>query len=669
MSSLYSPPLIPGMGNPGQGPGAYAPSRSPFFSVGNQFLPRNLHDVIRWVGFITVQSPVTTEVLRKLATFPVTSFTYSSDDPAVRDKFEEIQKSFKLRTTLHDIGFQYYTIGNVFISLYFPIHRSLSCPMCKTHYSARNAEFIEFKAYNFIGKCPKCGNTTKFLRSDVKSKNVDDMKLIVWDALNISLNHNPISGRTEYYYKIPNEIKRQVQAGNMLYLDSLPWEMIEAIQQNKDFKFAPNTIYHMKNVDTGASANGISVPPLVSHFNLVFYQATLRRANESIATDFMAPMRVVFPQAQTGNSDPVVAVSMRNFASKMEEAFVNHKRDNNHVLIAPVPIGYQAISGEGKTLLVAQEIREAEESLLLSLGVSRELLSGSTNWTSSTVGLRMLKNTLDSYVSQLDEFLAWMSGRISEYLSIDRCNVSLTPFQLTDDEALKNVFLALSQTGKISMTTIYESMGRSYDEEQERILEDAKSEARFEVRRSFEIERAKYLEGVALSKDSEDTADYKAALEKANEVVQQIKMLDPNTLQLVMNGLKVQDFAQYVLVNHLLEQSLVSPIGQAAGGGGGDPNAEGEEGEGGPPGEEGESDFEGGQGPGNGVVQDEPGIQRTELTGTQDPLALLKNPPMTGEPTVKPNRPGQSSGKAGGASGPVKKKDTGTEKRPPSPKK
>lgn len=561
MTALFQPPLIPGLGNfTGGGPNVYSPNKSPFYSVSNQFLPRNLHDVIKWVRFITAQSPVTTEVLRKLATYPITSFTYSSDDPGTRVKYEKIVESLKLRTVLHDIGFQYFTVGNVFISLYLPIKRMIECPTCQTTYSA-TAKFLKFRAFTFTGDCPKCmTRNVTFIRKDVPSRNIDEMNIVVWDPTNITVNHNPISGKSKYFYTIPNEIKRQVIAGNPVYLDSLPWEFIESIQKNESFEFQDGAIYHMKNVDTGFSANGISVPPLISHFNLVFYQATLRRANETIATDFMSPLRVVFPQPQTGNSDPVMAASLRNFTSIMEQTITNHRRDNSHVLIAPMPIGYQAISGEGKTLLVAQEIREAEESLMLSLGVSRELLSGSTNWTSSTVGLRMLKNTLDSYVNQVQDLLTWLSMRTGRYLTIPNCRLGLTPFQLTDDETLKSILLELAKTGNVSMTTIYEAMGRSYDEEQDRMLQEAKSQARFQVRMQFEVDRAKYLESLELSKKTDKDSGYQEALSQANQMVSQLQTMAPEQAQMFLQELQIQDFSKYVLVHTLLEHRLTDPI-------------------------------------------------------------------------------------------------------------
>lgn len=551
----FNPPLIPGLSNAaigGQGGGNYAQGRNPQYTLANQYLPRNLKDVIRWSKFITAQSPVTSEVLRKLATFPITNFTYSSDDEAVKERYQEIARSFSLKQKLHNIGFQYHTQGNVFVSVYLPFVRMIHCNLCNASYNLANAEFIRFRNFGFEGECPKCNNKATFRHTDTKSMNVEDMELIIWDPLHIMINHNPISGKSKYYYTVPGDIKKQVRDGNMLYISTLEWSLIESIKQNKDFEFAPGTIYHLKNLDTSGSAGGFAVPPLVSHFNLVFYQATLRRANESIATDYMAPLRAIFPQAQTGNSDPVVTISMRNFVSRIEQAIVEHKRDNNHVLVAPVPIGYQTISGEGKTLLVAQEIEQAEDSLLLSMGVSRELLTGTTNWTSSTVGLRMLKNTLDSYVGQILELLTWVSRRVGTYQQIPECVIGLTPFQLTDDDNLKQLLLTLAQNSQVSMTTVYEAMGRSYDEEQERMLEEQKSKARFAVRTKFEIERATYLEGVAVKKESEKTDDYLQALQKANVAIQELQTKDPMEQQAILSALKLVDYGQYALISHLL---------------------------------------------------------------------------------------------------------------------
>lgn len=567
MSSLYQPPLVPGLGS-NTGPlasGNLAQTKNPFFSIGNQFLPRNLNDVIRWVRFITLHSPVTTEVMRKLATYPITKFVYDAKDPAIKAKYEEIVKSYRLKTTLHDVGFQYFTIGNVFLSIYYPFVRTYSCPVkgCESVYGAEQSNFLLFKDFKMIGTCPKCGSKNSFIMREHKSTKIKDMNLIIWDPMNISVNHNPISGKSKYYYQIPNEIKRKILMGDKLTIDSTPWEFVEAVQNKKDFEFADDYIFHLKNVDMGMAINGIAIPPLVSHFNLVFYQTTLRRANESIATDFMAPMRAIFPQPQTANSDPVVSMSMRNFVSKIEEAMVKHKRDNNHVLISPVPLGYQAISGEGKTLLVSQEITQAEESLLLSMGVSRELLSGTTNWTSSTVGLRMLKNTLESYVGQIEELLDWIFTKTSAYIGIENTKVKLTPFQLTDDEALKGILMALVNSGNVSMSTLYEALGRNWEDEMQRIQEDAKRKARHDVRTQFEVEQSQFLEGLEINKQTERDDSYMETLKACQDIANQLIGTDPNTLRVIMGALKVKDYAKFLLVSKLIEEAQTNLVQSA----------------------------------------------------------------------------------------------------------
>lgn len=568
MSNQYQPPLTPGFNSSaasGLSSGGFATAKSPFFSVSNQFLPRNLHDVIRWARFITLQSPVTTEVIRKLATYPITDFVVDTEKESTRRKYRDLFKSFKLRSVLHDIGYEYHTLGNVFLSIYFPVHRTLTCPHCNQSYNAKNAEFAKFVNFEFEGACPACELKAKFTVKDTKSFNVDEMNLIKWDPTHIAVNHNPITNEYEYYYKIPNDIKRKVKQGDRLFANSVPWSFIEAIKNNQDFKFDRNNIFHLKNLSTGAMVEGISIPPLISQFSLVFYQATLRKANESVAQDYMAPLRVIYPTAQTGNSDPVVSLSMRNFAANMQQAMVKHKQDNNHIVIAPVPVGYQAVSGEGKSLLVSQEIAQAEESILLSLGVSKELLSGTTNWTSSTVGLRMLENTLLTYTAQIEGLLEWVITRVTKYLSIETCDVTLTPFKLTDDDQMRQVLLALQGQGKVSTSTILESYGIKYEDELERIREDAVEEAVNQAKMQLEVDRGVFLAAKQMTDKFDQNNDYRTALGKAQQIAEQLYNADTTLQRQVLNQFKIEDFAMYLLVTKLLDEYATQDT-MAAGG-------------------------------------------------------------------------------------------------------
>lgn len=531
----------------------YGQTPSPWFTVANQFLPRNLHDVIRWSKYITTQSPTTTEVIRKLSSYPITSFEVDSKEKTTVEKYKEVFKLLGLRQNLQEIGFGYHTLGNVFISIYYPITRVLRCRSCATDFPIRKANWVTFKKYEFHGTCPHCNHNGPLQRIDRKSFDIKDMNIIQWDALNMVVNNNPITGRSEYYYAIPNEVRRKITQGDMLFLSSTPWSFVEAVRLNQDYKFDDDGIYHLKAPSlTTHSLNGIAVPPLISLFGLVFYQQTLRKANESIATEFLSPLRVVYPMP-SGSSDPSVTMSLSNFKSRMESALKKHKRDNAHVLVAPGPIGYGTISGEGRALLVNQEIQQAEETMLLSLGVSKELLSGTTNWTSSTVGLRLLENNMSSYVAQMDTLLEWMFGKIAQYLSLENCKVTLKEFKLIDDATMQQLFANLAAAGKLSMTKLFESFGEDYAEEEENLKREAINTAVRQVEIAIETEVAKTTAARKTStKNSETSSEQADFVRSSITQAMEYMAMDPAEVELQLQLMDSEDPAMSLQIRKIL---------------------------------------------------------------------------------------------------------------------
>lgn len=549
-------------------PSSIGTQPSPWFTVANQFVPRTLHEVIKWSRYIIMQSPTTAEVIRKYCTYPITEFVVDSRNEKLQDKYKSIFDSFRLKNTLQDIGFEYFSIGNAFLSVFFPIQRTLICPSCNTGYNAKTNNFLTFKQYKFHGKCPKCGTLGYFKVLDARSTNIADMNVIKWDPEHIVVNHNPITGEYEYYYRIPSDIKMRIRKGDSLFVNSLPWEFIEAVEKNKDFKFDNDNLFHMRNLSTGAIVEGCCVPPLISLFNLVFYQATLRKANESIATEHMAPMRVLFPAPSSANADPIVSMSMRNFVENMKDAVIKHKKDNNYVLIAPGPVGYQAVGGEGKNLLVSQEIEQAEEAILMALGVSRELLSGQTNWTSSTVGLRLLTNTLRSYVTQITEVLNWIMRKVCAYIGLEYVKTSLIPFKLSDDDSLRNLLVTLYTSGlsngraEISQTTLYETMGLNFREELDKIRDDAVANATLQVETKYQVEEAQHIAAKDVEARLNRNTDYQTLLVQAQDISLQLMKEPPEVAQDALNQIKLSSYPLYVMVLKLIEDYQTNPVGQ-----------------------------------------------------------------------------------------------------------
>ena len=535
--------------------GTYA---NPAFTVSNQFLPRSFSDLLKWTRFIIVKSPTTTEVLRKLATYPITEVTVDTSKEALKEKYEDIIESVKVIEKMSDGGFDYHAFGNSFTSIYFPMDRYLKCPDCKASYSSRKAlssGFARWKKFTFEGECPSCSGKVTFQRTDIKSKDIDRINIIKWKPDNMSLNNNPITGEVEYYYKIPADVRRKIMTGDPHFICTVPWEMVEAVRLQRDFKFSSGTIHHMKSLTMGDFIDGFGVPPLLSHYSTVFYMQCLKKANEAIALEHLNPMRMIFPQQGSGSGDPLSMMSMSNFTGQVKNQLQKFKQDPNHVLIAPIPIGVGNMGGQGKSLLVTQELQFAEEQLLMSMGVSRELLSGTTNWTSSAVGLRLLENNMNQYTRKLRRYLKWIMKQITSYLGIEEVEVNLVPFELTDNDAVKQLYVQMQQAGLISENTLLEAFGIDPEEESEKIIRAQIKKAEDAVKVKGMIQRAEYMANRNEASDSEDDDGFDEYKKDVLKIAQKLmNEPDEGKRMNVLMKLQAEDSGKYEHVIAVLQQ-------------------------------------------------------------------------------------------------------------------
>lgn len=543
--------------------GTYA---NPAYDVSSQFLPRSFSDLLKWTRFIIVKSPTTTEVLRKMATYPITEITISTPKEALKERYEDILESVQIIDKLSDGGFDYHAYGNSFTSMYFPIDRFIQCPSCKSSYESRKAldkKFVKWIRWGFEGECPACSYSGVFNREDIKSKDVSRMNIIKWKPDNISLNNNPLTGDTDFYYKIPADVRRKVMIGDPHFICTVPWEMVEAIRLQRDFKFSRGSIHHMKSLSMGDFIEGFGVPPLLSHYSTVFYMQCLKKANEAIALEHMNPLRILYPQQGSGAGDPLSMMSMGNFTGQVKKNLKQFKQDPNHILISPVPIGVGNMGGQGKSLLVTQELQFAEEQLLMSMGVSRELLSGTTNWTSSAVGLRLLENNMNQYVRKLRRYLKWIVKQITSYLGMEEVEVDFVPFELTDNEPMKQILLQMQQGGLISDDTFLEAMGMDPNKEAEKMIQSQIKKAETAVKLRSMVRRAEFTANRDEMSDSEDDDGFGDYNQKVMAIAEQI-LNEPDEQKRTSTLMKLQgeDEGMFNHVSGVLAQYMGDPVSQ-----------------------------------------------------------------------------------------------------------
>jgi len=192
----------------------------------------------------------------------------------------------------------------------------------------------------------------------------------------------------------------------------------------------------------------------------------------------------------------------------------------------------------------------------MSLGVSRELLSGSTNWTSSDVGLRMLSNTLLGYTTQIEKLIDWILAKTCAYLTFTKVEVKLSPFRLTDDEGLKTNLVQLLQANQISPTTAYESMGIDYNKELIRIKDDAVAKAKLDVEIRFEVDQATFMAAKKAGDKLDKNNEYQAMIAQAQSVVDSMVGADSATVHKALGDLKITNYPMYVMVDKIMRDRV-----------------------------------------------------------------------------------------------------------------
>jgi len=170
----------------------------------------------------------------------------------------------------------------------------------------------------------------------------------------------------------------------------------------------------------------------------------------SIALEHIVPLRVIFPQAGTATSDPYTSVNLQDWRDQVASEIKRWRSDSNYIPIMPLPLGHQSIGGDGRALLLSQEIRVWSEQIVAGMGVPTELIFGGLSYSGSNVSLRMLENTFLGYLQDHLSLLKWVIRQTSSWLGWPSVRARFKPFKMADDLQRKAYLFQLNQSGKLS---------------------------------------------------------------------------------------------------------------------------------------------------------------------------------------------------------------------------
>jgi hypothetical protein len=465
-------------------------------------MPKTLDNVLQWSEFVWLTNGTFRMACERVIRYFLTRIEVEDVDDEEAEKYVDflnnVLKAVELLATLGDDFIAY---GNSFSSILPPFDRFLRCPKCYLERPIEKVIYQFSKDFKFNGMCPGCKNQVTYVRKDRRSNNDAEFKVMRWSPHNMIIQYNPLTHDVEYRYRFPDSQKRKIREGDKFMLRTTPWEMVDAIRQDKLFRFDGDRIYHMKE-DTlaGVRALGWGIPRLIANFKQAYYVQVLHRYNEALAMDYIVPFRLLTPQPGSSSvADPLLHQNLGVTKGQVLDMVAEHRRDPATWHFLPFPLQYQSLGGEGMQMATHELIAAGNDELLNGMGVPADFYKGTLQLQAAPTALRLFQQTWPQIPANYNGWLTWAIRQVATIKNWEPATARMQPVTLADDLEKKQILLQLAAAKEVSKGTAFGPFGIDVREEQRRIYDEARQQS--DLERDFqneETERAKMEEQLAM---------------------------------------------------------------------------------------------------------------------------------------------------------------------------
>lgn len=455
----------------------------PFFDVAQTYLPVTVKHLFRWCHTYYQMNGLINSVVNKMAQYPVTKLQFKA-----RDKLQEAlyTKLFADHLNLEQFciacNVDYYVFGNAYVSIHYPIVKYLTCPRC-SHKSPADATDYKFEAFEFVvQRCARCGSTgLKAKVTDIQVPAKEKIRLVRWNPELVDVKYNEITGDAQYVLTVPQNSAQSIREGNPLFLNHTPQVFIDAVAKSQAILLSPYNIYHMRRENVAGKDMGLGQPLVMPALKDLFLMQVLKKSQEAIANEHIIPLRIIHPAA-SGNTDPASTMDLGLWQNTIRSELLRWRQDPNYTPIVPLPIGFQYMGGQGKSLLLTNELKQIGEAIVTSMGVPVEFAFGGMSFSGSSISLRMLENQFLRNQTQQTKLVSFIVNSISRFLGIEPCIAEFTSIRTADDVQRKQILVSLAQANKLSNRTLLSEFNLDLRSEQDAIESEQKVQSRLEAR-------------------------------------------------------------------------------------------------------------------------------------------------------------------------------------------
>jgi hypothetical protein len=491
----------------------YARFSSPWASQNKVAGQLNMQQMFDFGEMLWKYDPTYQQAVKRVIGYFITDIEFYDPTGEAKLKTEDINSyqeilrtQFRIKMVLRAALEEICVYGNALLSILPPIRRYLACPYCGQIHPAslllspENKKIFALryhaKGVKFEATCAQCGRRGVWIIRDIKADYRRQATIQLWHPREFLLHYDSFTNHRIYTWRIPARIKKRVQDGDMLLLASMPRSMLEAIGEEKDYQFRDGMIFHVQEPTlSGFQTGGWGLPPSIFSYGPSRYVFGLRKMNETLAADYMIPIRIFSPARQGYSAgdgktfDTAWSQDMQSWNAQVKRIIAEHRRDPASIHTIAQPIEYQILGGEGKSLVPGELLIQGEDMQLNANGIPPEFYRGNLTVQAAPMSARLFEAHWQQIPESCNRILEWTVSAVTPELGWKVCGVRLQPPKIADNMEHLMLLMQLLDRGRVADGTILRKVGLEGSEEKRRQLDEAMEYAELEAKQQKELDK------------------------------------------------------------------------------------------------------------------------------------------------------------------------------------
>jgi Zn ribbon nucleic-acid-binding protein len=448
---------------------------NPFYNIPLQYLPMNIEGMLLWAEHFLFRNGFYKQALNRIANYFITSLSIECDDEEAKKKYKELLDGVNWKKICAKTGLNLLAFGNEFITVNQGFYRYLVCPSCSKTTNIDKLQNFEFNKGQYSMGCLKCGYKGQHKCQDKPANDVDKIHVVHWPAKEIKIRYEETTGESEYFWDIPQQYaKKVVTKNNKFYSKKTPQVVFECIFNKTMLAFNSKNFLHLK-LDTPNTirTDGKAIPPSMFVFEDLFMLQTLKRYNEVICFEDIAPFRIIaMGDSSNPAANPLLNQNGAVWSAAVDSMIEEHRRDPGSYHKFPFPLSYQQLGGEGTKLAPVEMMEHAKNAILNALDVPVEMFQMSFQQQAAGPMLRMFENAWSVIPSNYNVLLNHLGSVIGNIVGLPKAKISLIPITFADDMERKSVVSQLVSANSIARSELLKLYNFDYEDQIRKKMEE-----------------------------------------------------------------------------------------------------------------------------------------------------------------------------------------------------